>query len=196
MNRPFTAGQSRPLPGHLQTAPNVSCSATPDPAQACLRHADTLQYESHVGRTQSGPMRWGPLRRPAMAYPAPLPSDEPKRLDALRALLVLDTDPEQIFDSIAKMAAEICGTPIALISLVDDQRQWFKANVGLHGVTETPRELAFCAHAILQNSVFEVSDSSQDTRFVDNPLVTGGPKIWFCAGAPLILSGGERVGKL
>ena len=131
-----------------------------------------------------------------MAYPAPLPSDEPKRLDALRALLVLDTDPEQIFDSIAKMAADICGTPIALISLVDDQRQWFKANVGLHGVTQTPRELAFCAHAILQNSVFEVSDSSQDTRFVDNPLVTGGPKIRFYAGAPLILSGGERVGTL
>lgn len=131
-----------------------------------------------------------------MAFPAPLPSDELTRLTALRALLVLDSDPEPVFDSIAKMAAEICGTPIALISLVDDHRQWFKANVGLHGVTETPREMAFCAHAILQDSVFEVPDATQDSRFADNPLVTAGPEIRFYAGAPMVLSGGERVGTL
>ena len=131
-----------------------------------------------------------------MAFPAPIPSDEATRLSALRALLVLDTDPEPVFDSIARMAAEICGTPIALMSLVDDQRQWFKANVGLHGVTQTPREMAFCAHAIARDSIFEVPDATQDARFVDNPLVTAGPEIRFYAGAPLVLSCGERVGTL
>ncbi len=131
-----------------------------------------------------------------MTQAAPLSPDEPNRLAALRRLLVLDSGPEPIFDSIARMAAEVCGTPIALMSLIDQERQWFKANVGLHGVTETPREIAFCAHAILRDSVFEVPDATQDPRFVDNPLVTASPDIRFYAGAPLVLSGGERVGTL
>ena len=80
-----------------------------------------------------------------MSHEAPIAPDEPSRLAALRELLVLDSDPEPVFDSIARMAAQICGTPIALMSLIDDERQWFKANVGLHGVTETPRSIAFCA---------------------------------------------------
>jgi diguanylate cyclase (GGDEF)-like protein/PAS domain S-box-containing protein len=101
-----------------------------------------------------------------------------------------------VFDSIARMASEVCGVPIALLSLVDSERQWFKANVGLPGVNETPRDVAFCAHAIEQDGVFEVPDAAQDARFSANPLVTGDPDIRFYAGAPLTLPGGERVGTL
>ena len=131
-----------------------------------------------------------------MSHSAPLAPDEPARLSALRELLVLDSGPEPVFDSIARMAAKICGTPIALMSLIDDERQWFKANVGLHGVTETPRSMAFCAHAIGGDAVFVVPDATRDSRFADNPLVSGGPDIRFYAGAPLVLIGGERVGTL
>ena len=131
-----------------------------------------------------------------MSHEAPIAPDEPSRLAALRELLVLDSDPEPVFDSIARMAAQICGTPIALMSLIDDERQWFKANVGLHGVTETPRSIAFCAHAIGGDAVFVVPDATRDSRFADNPLVSAGPDIRFYAGAPLVLTGGERVGTL
>ena len=115
---------------------------------------------------------------------------------ALRELLVLDTAPEPIFDSLAKLASEVCGTPIALLSLIDDRRQWFKANVGLTEITQGPREEAFCAHTIQGNALFEVPDASLDPRFADNPLVTGEPEIRFYAGAPLVLPGGERIGSL
>jgi len=126
----------------------------------------------------------------------PRPADEPERLRVLRELLVLDSPPEAIFDRIAQLASEICNTPIALISLVDDERQWFKANVGLHGVTQTPRSLAFCAHSILQDDVFEVPDAALDSRFADNPLVTDEPRIRFYAGAPLIVERGAHIGSL
>lgn len=131
-----------------------------------------------------------------MSHAAPLAPDEASRLSALRELLVLDSDPEPVFDNIARMAAGICGAPIALMSLVDDERQWFKANVGLHGVSETPRSIAFCAHAILGDAVFVVPDATLDSRFADNQLVSASPNIRFYAGAPLKLTGGERVGTL
>jgi diguanylate cyclase (GGDEF)-like protein/PAS domain S-box-containing protein len=121
---------------------------------------------------------------------------EGARLAALRDLMVLDTSAEEVFDGIVRFAAEICGTPIALLSLVDEERQWFKASVGLHGVTQTPREMAFCAHAILGDEVFVVPDAAQDARFAENPLVTGAPDIRFYAGAPLVLEGGARLGTL
>ena len=121
---------------------------------------------------------------------------EAHRLAQLRALLVLDSAPEPMFDSIARLASEVCGVPIALLSLVDSERQWFKANVGLAGVNETPRDVAFCAHAIAQDALFEVPDATRDQRFAANPLVTGAPDIRFYAGAPLVLPGGERVGTL
>jgi diguanylate cyclase len=127
---------------------------------------------------------------------ASLPADEIRRLRALHALEVLDSTPEAEFDALVQAAALVCGAPISLVSLVDEQRQWFKANVGLPGVRETPREVAFCAHAILGEGVFVVPDATIDDRFRDNPLVRGAPDIRFYAGAPLCLRDGARVGTL
>lgn len=127
---------------------------------------------------------------------APHHPQEAARLAALRALEVLDSAPQAEFDALVKAASLVCQTPISLISLVDDHRQWFKANVGLPGVSETPREMAFCAHAILDDEVMVVPDATQDTRFIDNPLVTGQPEIRFYAGAPLRLRNGHQVGTL
>ncbi len=120
-----------------------------------------------------------------MTQPAPLPANEEKRLARLKNLMVLDTPAESIFDEITKMASEICGTPIALISLVDDKRQWFKSNVGLESASETPKEVAFCSHTILNDDVMEVSNATLDSRFQKNPLVTSDPNIRFYAGAPI-----------
>jgi diguanylate cyclase (GGDEF)-like protein/PAS domain S-box-containing protein len=121
---------------------------------------------------------------------------ESQRIERLRELLILDSEPEPVFDSIVKLASDVCGVPIALVSLVDTERQWFKANIGLPGVNETPREVAFCAHAILGDALLEVPDATSDARFLANSLVTGQPGIRFYAGAPLVLPGGERVGTL
>jgi PAS domain S-box-containing protein len=126
---------------------------------------------------------------------APLPADEPARLEALRRYAILDTPPEADFDDLTRLASQICGTPIALISLVDARRQWFKSRVGLAAV-ETLREEAFCAHTILGPDLMEVTDARQDERFRDNPLVTGAPGIRFYAGMPLATAGGHRVGTL
>jgi PAS domain S-box-containing protein len=127
---------------------------------------------------------------------APLRENEQASLDALLDLEVLDTAPEAEFDALVRAASLVCHTPISLICLVDADRQWFKANVGLPGVTETPRSLAFCAHAVRQDEIFEIPDASLDGRFADNPLVTGPPGILFYAGAPISLATGERVGTL
>ncbi|MEK8050009.1 PAS domain S-box protein [Ideonella sp. DXS22W] len=121
---------------------------------------------------------------------------EAERLAALRGMRVLDSASEPLFEHLARMASDVCGTPIALLSLVDEDRQWFKANVGLDGVTETPRHVAFCAHAIAGDALFEVPDAAQDERFHDNPLVVGEPGIRFYAGAPLVVEGGARIGTL
>jgi PAS domain S-box-containing protein len=127
---------------------------------------------------------------------APLPPDEAQRLARLRALAVLDSEPDPLFDELVALAAEICGMPIALVSLVDEHRQWFMAGVGLPGVDETPREAAFCAHTVLGAKVLEVADAREDPRFADNPLVLGDPHIRAYAGAPLAMPGGERIGTL
>lgn len=121
---------------------------------------------------------------------------EQNRLNALLKLKVLDSPFETIFDTIARLASDVCGTPIALITLVDDKRQWFKANVGFPGVTETPREGSFCAHTIEQDSLFEVQDAKQDERFWDNPMVIGNPDIRFYCGVPIKLPMGENIGAL
>ena len=125
-----------------------------------------------------------------------LSESEKERLTILHKLKILDTPFEPLFDSIAQLASHICEKPIALISLVDEDRQWFKANVGLEGATQTPRDQAFCAHTILQDDVFEIPDSTLDPRFNNNPLVTGKPDIRFYAGAPLTLDNGVRLGSI
>jgi PAS domain S-box-containing protein len=127
---------------------------------------------------------------------SPVPADEAARLDALRRCGVLDTEPEAAFDDIARLAAHICRTPVALVSLVDENRQWFKARVGLD-VSETPRDVSFCAHAIMQHpGLFVVGDAPSDERFARNPLVRGEPGIRFYAGVPLVTSDGHALGTL
>ena len=122
-------------------------------------------------------------------------ADERQRLQALRTYRILDTDPEQAFDDLALLASQICGTPIALISLVDEERQWFKARVGM-SVRETARNVSFCSRAIEQEGLFIVPDALRDARFRENALVTGDPHIRFYAGAPLITRDGDALGAL
>ncbi len=126
---------------------------------------------------------------------APKPVDEASRLEALRYYDILDSAPDVAFDDITRLAAYICGAPIALVSFVDEDRQWFKARVGL-GVSETHRCLSLCAWAILDQELFEVPDTWADTRFAQNGLVVGEPFIRFYAGVPLRSTEGMNLGTL
>ena len=134
------------------------------------------------------------IDQPLRAGAAQLPTNEARRLDALTRTEILDSLPERAYDDLVTLASQICGTPIALISMVDRDRQWFKAKVGLPS-SETPRDLAFCSHAILvPDEVFSIHDAQRDDRFSRNPLVTGGPHIRFYAGAPIVTDTGEALG--
>ena len=126
---------------------------------------------------------------------APLPHDESDRIRALAEFMILDTESETVFDDLVAIAAAVCEVPISLISLVDPDRQWFKATVGL-AVSETSRDDAFCAHPILGDSTMIVPDTLNDPRFDRNPLVIGDPNIRFYAGSPLITPEGYKLGSL
>lgn len=123
-----------------------------------------------------------------------IPQDEQTRLETLRSLNVLDTLPEERFDRLTRLAKRMFGVPIALVSLVDENRQWFKSCIGL-GASETSRDISFCGHAILGNEVFIIPNAIEDQRFADNPLVMGDPNIRFYAGCPLAING-QKLGTL
>ena len=121
--------------------------------------------------------------------------NERARLRALRSYRILDTDPEKAFDDLTILASHICETPVALISLIDSDRQWFKSKVGV-SISETPREVSFCATAIQQSDLFIVPDATKDPRFSSNPFVVSDPKVRFYAGAPFASSDGQPLGTL
>lgn len=137
----------------------------------------------------------GALLDQLQAWLPPQPVNEQQRLQALRALHVLDTPAEASFDTLTDLAARLLGVPIVLVSLVDEHRQWFKSRVGL-AATQTSRAVSFCGHAINGEELFVVEDARADARFADNPLVLGEPRVCFYAGAPLTLGGGEVIGTL
>jgi GAF domain-containing protein len=126
---------------------------------------------------------------------ATIPRDEERRLVALRALRILDTQPDDRFDRITRLASALFDVPIALVSLIDEKRQWFKSCYGL-SMRETSRDAAFCAHVVHDREPMIVPDTFLDTRFADNPLVTNEPRFRFYAGCPLILDDGACIGSL
>ncbi len=148
------------------------------------------QTAEEVIRLLSQPQQAG-----SPAGSVPMPADEEARLAALREYRILDTDPEQAFDDLALLASHVCGTPIALISLVDADRQWFKSKVGL-SLKETARNISFCTHTIMQTEALQVSDALEDERFASSSLVQSGPHVRFYAGMPLITPEGHALGAM
>ena len=126
---------------------------------------------------------------------APLPTNEADRLAALYELDILDSAPEKDFDDIVALASSVCGVPMSMVTLIDADRQWFKARVGTD-LTETPRDLSLCSHAILGKDLMVVPDTAEDPRLANHPAVIGGQGVRFCAWAPLITSDGFALGTL
>src|SRR5690242_11997132 len=123
------------------------------------------------------------------------PKDEEQRLETLRALNILDTVPEERYDRLTRLAKRLFDVPIALVSIIDEDRQWFKSSMGVDA-KETSREISFCGHAILGDEILEVPDATKDERFNDNPLVIENPNIRFYAGCPLAVANGSKIGTL
>lgn len=127
--------------------------------------------------------------------PKALVSDERERLEALYSYGIIDTEPEPVFNDLAQLAAYVCGTPMALVSLLDDKRLWLKAGVGID-ISEVPLEQTFCQHTVRANDLFEIPDAQADARYADNPMVTGAPHIRFYVGVPLLTLDGQPLGTL
>jgi GAF domain-containing protein len=153
--------------------------------------ADWLVWPASIGHIRTK-LRAAVLRRACRWQNAPLPADEVRRVRSLHALNLLDTEAEERFDRYTREACELLDVPVALVTLVDTDRQWFKSRQGID-VAETPRDQSVCAHAILGSEVLQVPDLSTDERFADNPLL-GASGLRFYAGVPLVLSDGSRVG--
>jgi phosphoribosyl 1,2-cyclic phosphodiesterase/CheY-like chemotaxis protein len=149
-------------------------------------------FTSSYARTK---IRAWVLRTECRWIRATIPDDEERRIASLRALKILDTEPEERFDRITRLAAAFFDVPMAVISLIDEDRQWFKSSLGLNA-KESPRDAAFCAHVVCSHEPMIVPDAFQDARFADNPLVINKPRIRFYAGYPLILDGGSCIGTL
>jgi GAF domain-containing protein len=148
-----------------------------------------------VQRTRPGaralPIGWSP----PVHFKVPIPKDEKQRLAALDSYAILDTPPEEALDGITELAAHVCNTPVALMVLIDRDRQWFKAAVGVR-IRETPREFSFCAHTIMQRGLYVIRDATLDKRFATNPFVVSGPKFRFYAGAPLVTPDNRALGTI
>ena len=163
----------------------------------------TFVFTTEAQRTHSGteghrnlPVTSREIRCPTPMIPPPIPANEGERLAALDRYAILDTSPEEAFGEIVHLASTLCEAPIALITLIDSTRQWFKARVGIDD-SETPRNVSFCGHAICDSAdVFVVPDAREDPRFVDNPHVTGDPHVRFYAGVPLTTVDGYKLGTL
>lgn len=182
------------LAKHLHEAPPVPSSVAKTPIPKWLDRLILLLLEKDPAkRIQSADEVIQQFDRSQLKVAAPV--DEAGRLAALHRLRILDTDPEQAFDDLAALASYICGTPIAAISLVDEDRQWFKSKVGMNG-SETSRNISFCTHTILSNELFMVNDASQDARFAESPLVQNNLQVRFYAGMPLATADGHNIGAL
>jgi phosphoribosyl 1,2-cyclic phosphodiesterase/CheY-like chemotaxis protein len=178
-----------------QETPVVMVAAQEDTgAGAATGVSDWLikPFTSSYARTK---IRAWVLRTECRWIRAPVPDDEERRIASLRELKILDTEPEERFDRITRLAAALFHVPMAIISLVDEDRQWFKSCIGLNA-KETPRDAAFCAHVVYSREPIVVSDAFQDVRFADNPVVTNEPRIRFYAGYPLMLDDGSCIGTL
>ena len=147
------------------------------------------QQALELTRSASTPYRTEIVKKPG------LPPNEQERLLSLRTLGILDTPQEERFDRLTRLARRLFEVPIAVVSLVDEHRQWFKSCDGID-MTETPREISFCGHAILDGEIFVIRDARNDPRFADNPLVTGEPHIRVHAGCPIVSPDGPRLGPL
>ena len=190
----IAGAQHRAAAAHGGSATLVIVGASGAGDDFCGLAAERLiwPFSEHYARTR---IRAAVLRAGCRWQPAPLPADEAERLADLRSLNILDTPRDERFDRIARLAARAMRTPAALITLIDAERQWFKSCIGLDG-SETTREEAFCAHAILQPEPLVVTDTFEDARFADNPAVTGGARIRFYAGCPIRSPRGLPLGTL
>jgi GAF domain-containing protein len=172
----------------------VTTARPPTTGHRCEMATDWLVWPSTPSHLRTKLRAWV-LRRACRWQSAPEPPDESRRLASLRGLGVLDSAPEQRFDRYTTLACETFDVPIALVSLVDADRQWFKSRQGI-AATETPRDVSLCSHAILDDEVLQVPDALDDPRFEQNPLVEGALRVRFYAGVPLKLADGSRVGTL